>query len=236
MIKLANSKNNIHTKQRAKEYLTKSLREEQTETYPDRADDFKCWFTDNYDKIVKNVSKSIRFDLDIFHNTYLKLYEKQLYQGTINDYMSYFWHSYFTNVFQADRMDEKHRQNTFHLYTNDDEDANVNMSNVNDRLESDSINDRMDDEDLNSKITLLSNEIMNDIFEVFPLPQASLFRLYILLKPSISYKKLSEMTHITTSKIAETISQIRKYIINNDIYLQKRKNLSYKYKNGNKKQ
>ena len=81
-------------------------------------------------------------------------------------------------------------------------------------------------EKLNKTDELLS-ETFQYITDKYTIQQFELFRMYMFLKPHISYKKLSDITNLSIKFISQTISAIKKDIQENQELITKRKKLIY---------
>ena len=90
-----------------------------------------------------------------------------------------------------------------------------------------------DNEDREQIIEIQNNtdKLLTDTFQYitnkYSMQQFELFRMYMFLKPHISYKKLSDITNLSIKFISQTISTIKKDIQDNQELISKRKKLIY---------
>ena len=225
----ANSKSNHNN--RDTNYLTdkqKQINIENNNLYQDKADEFKKWFKESYNKIVKDLKRLNVFNEEVLNDTYIKLYELQLHKGTIQQYQYYFIRSYYTNYFQDERKRDKHIAQ-HHQLNSLTEDKKVHkpttLSDKNQILD-----DSFQELEEQKEITKKQKEIMKNIFDYvynkFDLIPFELFKIYMSCRPLISYKVLSRITGINQSKISNYIKEIKKDIaenfkITNDYHLLK---------------
>lgn len=195
-----------------KKYITKNTLKEVTPENQIKADEFKEWFGDQYNLLVAEQQRKQTLNEDILIDTFFKLYKKQQQQGNIEDYKSYFSRAYFTNYFQNNIKEEKKRQN--HIYLN-----------LIDKEYED--NDDKEYEDKLNKTDELLTETFQYITDKYTIQQFELFRMYMFLKPHISYKKLSDITNLSIKFISQTISTIKRDIQDNQELITKRKRLIY---------
>lgn len=208
-----------------KKYITKNTIKEVTPENQLKADEFKDWFGLNYNLLVAEQTRKQTLNEDILIDTFFKLYHKQQQQGNIEDYKSYFSRAYFTNYFQNNIKEEKKKQN--HIYLN-----------LIDKEYEDSFNtlhiipiEDNDDKERELEILNKTDELLSETFQYitdkYSVQQFELFRMYMFLKPHISYKKLSDITNLSIKYISQTISTIKKDIQDNQELLSKRKKLIY---------
>lgn len=196
-----------------KKYITKNTTKPITPENQIKADEFKEWFGSQYNLLVAEQQRKQTLNEDILIDTFFKLYKKQQQQGNIEDYKSYFSRAYFTNYFQNNIKEEKKKQN--HIYLN-----------LIDKEYEDNDDKERELEKLNKTDELLS-ETFQYITDKYSVQQFELFRMYMFLKPHISYKKLSDITNLSIKYISQTISTIKKDIQDNQELLSKRKKLIY---------
>lgn len=208
-----------------KKYITKNTTKEITPENQLKADDFKNWFGDNYKLLVEEQKRKQTLNEDILIDTFFKLYYKQQQSGDIEDYKSYFSRAYFTNYFQNNIKIEKKKQN--HIYLNLIDKEYEDSFNC---LEIIPIEDNEDKERELEKLNK-TDELLNETFQYitdkYSMQQFELFRMYMFLKPHISYKKLSDITNLSIKYISQTISTIKKDIQENQELISKRKKLIY---------
>ena len=81
--------------------------------------------------------------------------------------------------------------------------------------------------EIQSKTDELLTETFQYITDKYSVQQFELFRMYMFLKPHISYKRLSDITNLSIKYISETISTIKRDIQDNQELILKRKKLIY---------
>ncbi|KAA6337286.1 hypothetical protein EZS27_014624 [termite gut metagenome] len=206
-MKLGNSNGN----NRNKKYLTKKIRLT-TEPNIEKAEEFNTWFEENYKYLVEQEKRRQVYNEDVFNDTYLKIYDKVLYGANVEDYKKYFSRSYFTNYYQNNIIQSKKK--------------NISME--------DNVSNKEDEtkEETERKVLkdMERDELITEIFEYvkvhYTIQEFELFKIYTFLKKqSMSYKKLSAITHLSTQYISSTISKIKNDITTNEELKQKRKEL-----------
>lgn len=208
-----------------KKYITKNTTKEVTPENQIKADEFKDWFGDNYNLLVEEQRRKQTLNEDILIDTFFKLYHKQQQQGNIEDYKSYFCRAYFTNYFQNNIKEEKKKQN--HIYLNLIDKEYEDSFNTLDIIPIEDNDDKERELEILNKTDELLNETFQYITEKYTIQQFELFRMYMFLKPHISYKKLSDITNLSIKYISQTISTIKKDIQENQELITKRKKLIY---------
>ena len=208
-----------------KKYITKNTTKEVTPENQIKADEFKDWFGDNYNLLVEEQRRKQTLNEDILIDTFFKLYHKQQQQGNIEDYKSYFCRAYFTNYFQNNIKEEKKKQN--HIYLNLIDKEYEDSFNTLDIIPNEDNDDKERELEILNKTDELLNETFQYITEKYTIQQFELFRMYMFLKPHISYKKLSDITNLSIKYISQTISTIKKDIQDNQELITKRKKLIY---------
>lgn len=208
-----------------KKYITKNTTKEITPENQTKADEFKNWFGDNYILLVEEQKRKQTLNEDILIDTFFKLYHKQQQSGDIEDYKSYFSRAYFTNYFQNNIKGEKKKQN--HIYLNLIDKDYEDSFNTLDVLPIEDTEDKEKELELQSKTDELLTDTFQYITDKYSMQQFELFKMYMFLKPHISYKKLSDITNLSIKYISETISTIKKDIQDNQELILKRKKLIY---------
>ena len=208
-----------------KKYITKNTTKEVTPENQIKADECKDWFGDNYNLLVEEQRRKQTLNEDILIDTFFKLYHKQQQQGNIEDYKSYFCRAYFTNYFQNNIKEEKKKQN--HIYLNLIDKEYEDSFNTLDIIPIEDNDDKERELEILNKTDELLNETFQYITEKYTIQQFELFRMYMFLKPHISYKKLSDITNLSIKYISQTISTIKKDIQDNQELITKRKKLIY---------
>lgn len=208
-----------------KKYITKNTTKPITPENQIKADEFKEWFGDNYNLLIEEQRRKQTLNEDILIDTFFKLYNKQQQSGDIEDYKSYFSRAYFTNYFQNNIKEEKKKQN--HIYLNLIDKEYEDNFNTLDIIPIEDNDDKERELEILNKTDELLNETFQYITEKYTIQQFELFRMYMFLKPHISYKKLSDITNLSIKYISQTISTIKKDIQDNQELITKRKKLIY---------
>lgn len=208
-----------------KKYITKNTTKPITPENQIKADEFKEWFGDNYNLLIEEQRRKQTLNEDILIDTFFKLYNKQQQSGDIEDYKSYFSRAYFTNYFQNNIKEEKKKQN--HIYLNLIDKEYEDSFNTLDIIPIEDNDDKERELEKLNKTDELLNETFQYITEKYTIQQFELFRMYMFLKPHISYKKLSDITNLSIKYISQTISTIKKDIQDNQELISKRKRLIY---------
>lgn len=210
---------------KGKKYVTKNTTKEVTPENQLKADSFKEWFGDNYKLLVEEQKRKQTLNEDILIDTFFKLYHKQQQQGNIEDYKSYFCRAYFTNYFQHNIKEEKKKQN--HIYLNLIDKEYEDSFNTLDLIPLESDEDRERIIEIQNRTDELLNDTFQYIQEKYGMQEFELFRMYMFLKPHISYKRLSDITNLSIKYISQTISTIKRDIQDNQELILKRKELIY---------
>lgn len=210
---------------KGKKYITKNTTKEVTPENQLKADEFKEWFGDNYNLLVEEQRRKQTLNEDVLINTFFKLYHKQQQQGNIEDYKSYFCRAYFTNYFQHNIKEEKKKQN--HIYLNLIDKEYEDSFNTLDIIPIEDNEDKEQIIEIQNNTDKLLTDTFQYITDKYSMQQFELFRMYMFLKPHISYKKLSDITNLSIKYISQTISTIKKDIQDNQELISKRKKLIY---------
>lgn len=208
-----------------KKYITKNTIKEVTPENQLKADEFKEWFGNQYNLLVAEQQRKQTLNEDILIDTFFKLYHKQQQQGNIEDYKSYFSRAYFTNYFQNNIKEEKKKQN--HIYLNLIDKEYEDSFNTLDIIPIEDNDDKEHELDKLNKTDELLSETFQYITDKYSMQEFELFRMYMFLKPHISYKKLSDITNLSIKFISQTISTIKRDIQDNQELISKRKKLIY---------
>lgn len=187
---------NSNGRNKGKKYLKK---DKVDLVYAKEAESFNSWISKRYRKLVSFLQEKGVFDKDVFHETYKNIYEKILYSGIEgSDYTPYFMRAYYTNF----TLDKKKESRFCELLPNTDkEDIHTEYS-----------------AELEEKGIRLESDIMNHIYVSYDIREFELFKMYITLKPAVSYSTLSEITGIRIHKVQRIISKIKKDIQDNIEY------------------
>ena len=210
---------------KGKKYITKNTLKEVSPENQIKADEFKEWFGSQYNILVAEQQRKQTLYEDILIDTFFKLYNKQQQSGDIEDYKSYFSRAYFTNYFQNNIKEEKKKQN--HIYLNLIDKEYEDSFNTLDIIPIEDNDDKERELEKLNKTDELLNETFQYITDKYTIQQFELFRMYMFLKPHISYKKLSDITNLSIKYISQTISAIKKDIQDNQELISKRKKLIY---------
>ena len=208
-----------------KKYITKNTTKEVTPENQLKADSFKEWFGNNYKLLVEEQKRKQTLNEDTLIDTFFKLYHKQQQSGDIGDYKSYFSRAYFTNYFQNNIKEEKKKQN--HIYLNLINKEYEDSFNTLDLIPLESDEDRERIIEIQNRTDELLNDTFQYIQEKYGMQEFELFRMYKILKPHKSYKRLSDITNLSIKYISQTISTIKRDIQDNQKLILKRKKLIY---------
>ncbi|KAA6347889.1 hypothetical protein EZS27_004669 [termite gut metagenome] len=195
-----------------KHYLTKKnkLTSEQN---IEKANEFLNWFKLNQDFLINQEIRRNNYNHDVFTDTLLKMYNKILYNAQINDYRGYFSRAYYTNTFQYNCL--KSKENA------------LNQSIENDIQET--IENDIEETNRTQLKQFNTDELIETIFEYvkehYTIQEFSLWKIYSVMKPHISYNKLSQITNLSMQQISSTISKIKEDIKTNQELITKRKKL-----------
>jgi len=188
---------------KGKSYINYSIPPTITPEITQKLDEFNSWFESNYEDIKKTLVSKNKCNNEVISDTYYKIHRYITYGGIITSELRYYWNtSYFTNLFNytitASKNEIKFTSTStmydFDIIDDNDTDEEVYQYNIN------LINDIQE---------WLDNNIENDI-------DRELFIIYMNLKKhpnyKMTYKKLSEITNIPQSRIADTIKKIKERI------------------------
>lgn len=155
---------------------------------------FTKWFNDNCEAVSKSITTKEKIDPEIFANTYITMYESIAFKKlNTKDYKAYFCRAYYTNKIGAKVKDQKHNARHYDL------DGTWNL-----------VDNSLDDEEMVKEAEKLNNDILDYVRDTYEPLEFSLFEIYIHAKPSMSYKKLSEITKVPYYRIADSLSTIIK--------------------------
>ncbi|NDW10678.1 hypothetical protein [Dysgonomonas sp. 520] len=165
-----------------------------------RLKEFNKWFEDNYEDIKTILISKNKFNDEVISDTYYKVYRYIEYGGVITSNLRYYWNtSYFTNLFNFTITQSKNEAKFISTSTID----------IIDDAEEDEVTYQNNINLINNIQQWLEDNITNDI-------DRELFIIYMNLKKhpnfKMTYKKLSEITNIPQSRIAETIKKIKEQI------------------------
>ncbi|PXV58794.1 DNA-directed RNA polymerase specialized sigma24 family protein [Dysgonomonas alginatilytica] len=163
-----------------------------------RCDEFKEWFSTNFENLKINLINKGKYDHDVMVDTFLKIHRFLEYGGVIENYHYYFNTAYFTNEFlQTIKITKENNKNIpiddFEIVDNEDSEEHYAVK----------------DELINEIGEWLNNNIDNEI-------DREIFIIYINTrrdsKFKMTYKKLSTITGVPIATISEVISRIKKQL------------------------
>lgn len=158
-----------------------------------KADLFKEWFGQLYLRLQTELINKDTYDEDVLNDTFLRIYDKIRFGGLeIADYKAYFHRAFFTNFMQIN--------------------IQGSQSIVTPLNNHDKIDDSENDEELIRSKWELENDIFDFVYSKYPVHEFELFKMYVRLKPAITYADLSDITSLSQSRISEIISKIRRDI------------------------
>lgn len=195
---------NTAGKNRGKKYLKIKGTETITVENQAKADHFKYWFGENYQRLRREIIQKDTFDEDILNETFLRIHDKVLYGGlVIKDYKAYFHRAFFTNYMQVLIDTTKGILASIDGY--------------------DTADTSFDDMPMIKTKARLEVDILDYVFKTYPVSDFELFKMYVRLKPAVNYESLSEMTKIPKTRISMIVSRIRSDIRSNKEFLDRRK-------------
>lgn len=170
-----------------------------------KADLFKQWFGQMYQRIQTELINKDTYDQDTLNDTFLRIYDKIRFGGLeIKDYKAYFHRAFFTNFMQ--------------LTINESQALTTPLENQ------DKIDESQDDSELIAYKMQLEQDIFDYVYQKYSVHEFELFKMYMSLKPAINYAQLSLITSISQSRISEIISKIRRDVCHHKDFKFRRKN------------
>lgn len=199
-MKLGNSKAN----NKGKKYVKIKEGTYATPQNQAKADDFARWFGQWYERLQTELKQKDTYDEDILNDTFIRIYDKIRFGGIdINNYKAYFHRAFFTNFMQYVITYNQRVVPIMPDYeTPDNTDCDQEVIRYKENLESD---------------------ILNYVYNRYPAQQFEIFKMYVRLKPAISYAQLSQLTEIPTNTISEIIARIRRDIRRHDEFVRRRR-------------
>lgn len=192
---------------RGKKYLRK---DEIDIVFATKADHFNEWFDKNYNSLVSFMQSKGFYDEDVFHETYLNIYEKILFSGIEGvDYKPYFMRAIYTNYINTKSSNSEREYRFAELLPNYDR--------------SDEDNDSFNE--IEEKSKELVSDCFNYVYSGHDVRDFELFKMYMNLKPAIRYSTLAEITNLKAHNIQRTISKIKKDIRDNKEFANRRKEI-----------
>lgn len=194
---------NTAGKNKGKKYLKIKGDEVITVENQAKADHFKYWFGEMYNRLRNELIQKGTCDEDVLNETFLRIHDKILFGGLfIKDYKAYFHRAFFTNYMQV-VIDQ----------------SKGILSGI----------DGLDfEEDIDSDLPLieakarLENDIFDYVHSKYSLRDFELFKMYIRLKPTITYTQMSGMTGLSVTLISDAVSKIRKDVRARKVFLVRR--------------
>lgn len=195
-------------------------------TAEEHGQEFLKYVADNMDRLKKNLRKNITYDEDLFDDVFqdsiIKVYNA-IQNGTrIDDFEQYF---FIASKFEYIARDNKKKNRL----KNDDRDMLSDISHgVIEDLFSSIDDGWKEKEEKSDKINELFKFLSNRLNEVFSPVECDIFLIYYRLKSEkngISYKKMAKITDKSVTDITNTIKNIKKFIKNDKIIQEKKKEL-----------
>lgn len=188
--------------------------------------EFLKFVGDNLDRLKHNLRKNITYDEDIFddviQDSIIKVYNAILNGSRIDDFEQYF---FIASKFEYITRDNKKKNRL----KNDDRDTLSDISHgmIDDIFYSDD-NDWRLNEEKSDKINELFRFLSERLNEVFSPIECDIFLIYYRLKSEragVSYKKMAKITDRSVQEITNIIKNIKKWIKNDKIIQDKKKEL-----------
>ena len=79
--------------------------------------------------------------------------------------------------------------------------------------------------EIEAKQSKLESDIMQYVYDNYDIRDFELFKMYISLKPAINYTSLSEITGVKAHNIQRAISRIKKGVLANKEFAERRREL-----------
>lgn len=188
--------------------------------------EFLKYVGDNIDKLKHNLRKNITYDEDIFddviQDSIIKVYNAIMNGTRIDDFEQYF---FIASKFEYITRDNKKKNRI----KNDDRDM---LSDISHGIISDIFYSDDDDwkvkEEKSDKINELFKFLSDRLNEVFSPVECDIFLIYYRLKSEkagVSYKKMAKITDKSVTDITNIIKNIKKFIRNDEIIQEKKKEL-----------
>lgn len=169
-----------------------------------KAEEFKVWFGKLYNRLRKELIAKDTYDEDILNDTFLRIYDKIQFGGlVILNYKAYFHRAFFTNFMQ------QQIQNAQGITTPIDG--------------FDKVDEQCNEEEIAINLIRLESDIFDFVYYKYPVHEFEIFKMYISLKPVITYAELSTITGISQPRISEIISKIRRDICAQNQFVIRRK-------------
>lgn len=174
--------------------------------YTDKVKTFNQWFEFNSHYLEQYLKTRDKFDGGTYTEAYLKIRDNILYRGTdIGNYKGFFLSSYF-RIMLNDRM----YQNRYQELPDYVEIESVNTESL---------------EELEEANTVFEKKIFEYVYSFYSLQEYEIFKMYINLKPAISYHSLAKIVgqkywyiQRLISRIVKDINDNKKKIENREVY------------------
>lgn len=178
------------------------------QVYAEEAERFAQWFAQNMGATRRQLVGKGCYDGEVLSETYLRIYEIILYTGRhIVDYASYFHRAYFTNSIQLASKENRYLD----LFDNYD-------------VEED--NDADYWEEVEAVNQSLNADIMDYVYHKYELHEFELFKMYVSLKPAITYQQLADMTNGKYSTVRKMIAGVIKDVKTNPSFACRRRQVA----------
>ena len=195
-------------------------------TNEEHGQEFLQYVADNMDRLKHNLRKNITFDPDIFDDCFqdsiIRVYNAIMNGSRIDDFEQYF---FITSKFDYIVKDNKKKNRL----KNDDKDilSDISHGMIQDIFYSDD-DDWKSKEEKSDKINILFKFLSDRLNEVFSPVECDIFLIYYRLKSEkagVSYKKMASITDKSVQEITNTIKTIKKFIKNDKVIQDKKKEL-----------
>ena len=195
-------------------------------TAEEHGQEFLKYVAENMDRLKKNLRKNITYDEDIFDDVFqdsiIKVYNAIMNGTRIDDFEQYF---FIASKFEYIARDNKKKSRL----KNDDREMLDGISHgmVQDIFYADDEDWKLKEEK-SDKINELFKFLSTRLNEVFSPVECDIFLIYYRLKSEkngISYKKMAKITDKSVTDITNTIKNIKKFIRNDKIIQEKKKEL-----------
>lgn len=194
-------------------------------TNKEHGEEFLKYVADNMDRLKHNLRKNITYDPDIFEDSFqdsiIRVYNAIMNGSRIEDFEQYF---YIASKFDYITKDNKKKNRL----KQDDGDILSDISHgvIDDIFYNES--DWKSKEEKSDKINILFKFLSERLNEVFSPVECDIFLIYYRLKSEkagVSYKKMASITDKSVQEITNTIKTIKKFIKNDKIIQDKKKEL-----------
>ena len=195
-------------------------------TNKEHGDEFLKYVAENMERLKHNLRKNITYDPDIFDDSFqdsiIRVYNAIMNGSRIDDFEQYF---FITSKFDYIVKDNKKKNRL----KNDDSDllSDISHGMLQDIFYSDD-EDWKIKEEKSDKINELFKFLSKRLNEEFSPAEADIFLIYYRLKSEkagVSYKKMAKITDKSVQEITNTIKTIKKFIKNDKIIQDKKKEL-----------